>query len=57
LPNNDAQGRRKANDHWGRNRAPVIHYVPAENLELVDVGLVDGARQEAEAGSLPLSDI
>jgi hypothetical protein len=28
-----------------------------ENLELVDVGLIDGARQEAEAGALPLSDI
>jgi phosphatidylserine/phosphatidylglycerophosphate/cardiolipin synthase-like enzyme len=28
--------------------APTVHYAPAENLEHIDVGLIDGARREID---------
>ena len=36
--------------------APVIHYAPAENLEHIDVGLIDGAEHEIDLAAYVLTD-
>lgn len=35
---------------------PAVHYAPAENLERVDVGLIDGARREIDMAAYVLTD-
>jgi len=35
---------------------PIIHYTPAENLEHIDVGLIDGARHEIDVAAYVLTD-
>jgi phosphatidylserine/phosphatidylglycerophosphate/cardiolipin synthase-like enzyme len=36
--------------------APTVHYAPAENLEHIDVGLIDGARREIDFAAYVLTD-
>jgi hypothetical protein len=36
--------------------APAIHYAPAENLEHIDVGLIDGAQREIDLAAYVLTD-
>jgi phosphatidylserine/phosphatidylglycerophosphate/cardiolipin synthase-like enzyme len=38
------------------NADPTIHYAPAENLEKIDVGLIDTARQEIDMAAYVLTD-
>jgi phosphatidylserine/phosphatidylglycerophosphate/cardiolipin synthase-like enzyme len=38
------------------NADPAIHYAPAENLEKIDVGLIDTARQEIDLAAYVLTD-
>jgi phosphatidylserine/phosphatidylglycerophosphate/cardiolipin synthase-like enzyme len=40
----------------GADQAPVIHYAPAENLELVDVGLIDQAERKIDMAAYVLTD-
>jgi phosphatidylserine/phosphatidylglycerophosphate/cardiolipin synthase-like enzyme len=40
----------------GADPAPVIHYAPAENLEKIDMGLIDTARQEIDMAAYVLTD-
>jgi phosphatidylserine/phosphatidylglycerophosphate/cardiolipin synthase-like enzyme len=35
---------------------PVIHYAPADNLERIDVGLIDGARTSLDMAAYVLTD-
>jgi phosphatidylserine/phosphatidylglycerophosphate/cardiolipin synthase-like enzyme len=38
------------------NADPAIHYAPAGNLEKIDVGLIDTARQEIDMAAYVLTD-
>lgn len=38
------------------DRAPIIHYAPAQNLERIDVGLIDRARATIDMAAFILTD-